>query len=159
MCSPILLLLCAGLRGWQEQHLLDDRTSFFLILINILHLHHYKYQAPYVLSKQAPGSTAWVLATTLLQNITKSLLGWCFTAWYFLLGWYLSQVLLAFSYHSTLVQILPCLCLTLPPRDVSYLQTVDHTSPWKAHGLFCWQTYGTDLDEKKHVASPVLIQF
>lgn len=107
-----------------------------LHVIGILHLHLCKYQAPYVFSKEAPGSTVWVLATILLQNVTKSLLGCSFKAWYFLLGWYLIQVFLAFSYRSTTIQILECLCLAWPPCGVLYLQAVDRTLPWKAHRLF-----------------------
>lgn len=78
-----------------------------------------------------------------------------FSAW-------LIQVFLASSYHSTPVQILQCLCLALPPCGVLYLQTVDPTSPWKAHRpSICWQMclYRTDLDETKHLAASVLIQF
>lgn len=52
----------------------------------------------FVLSKQAPGSTAWVSATIL----QKTLLGCCFRARDFLLGWYLIQVFLAFGNHSIL---------------------------------------------------------
>ena len=136
----------------------DNRISFFL---GIFCLHHYKYQAPFMLSKRAPGSTAWVLATIPLQNITKSLLGWCFRAWYFLLGWDLIRVFLAFSCHSTPARILECLCLALSPPGILYLQIVDPASPWRACRLFCWQMclYRTDLDEKKPLASSVLIQF
>lgn len=70
-----------------------------------------------MLYKPAPGSTTWVLAAILLQNITKSLLGWCFNddAWYFLLGWRLIQLFLALGYLSTAQAMLQCLCSALPP--------------------------------------------
>lgn len=42
MCNLILMLLCVVVGRCQEQHLLDDRISFF-ILIGILRLHRYKY--------------------------------------------------------------------------------------------------------------------
>lgn len=74
-------------------------------------------QAPFMLYKPALGSTTWVLAAILLQNITKSLLGWCFIddAWYFLLGWRLIQVFLALCYLSTPQAMLQCPCSALPP--------------------------------------------
>lgn len=114
MCNLSLMLLCVGAERWQEQHLLGARISF-LILGGILCLHDYKHQAPCMLYKPAPGSTAWVLAAILLQNVTESLLGRCFRAWYFLLGWHLIQVFLALGYLSTPQPVLQCLCLAVPP--------------------------------------------
>lgn len=158
VCSLSLMLLCVGSERWPEQHPLGARISFSLILGGILCLHHYKHQAPFMLYKPAPGSTAWVLAAILLHNnkISSGMMLqerdiFC-----------LADVWFRFSWHSVISgQHKQCCSACVQLCHLCFVPTLDHTSPGKGHRLFSWQLCldRTALDRKEHLVSSVVIQF